>query len=179
MRIKRTPVFRGKIIEVDLETVKLPNGTTAELEIVHHPGGAAALALDDEERVCLLRQYRHAATSWLWEMPAGKLDPGETPVAAARRELQEEAGLRAGDWSSLGLLVSSPGVFTEVIHLYLARQLEPAPHDQEPHEVIEVHWIPLTQALAWACNGEIVDAKTLVGLFRAYEFLERENKFSG
>lgn len=179
MRIKRKPVYRGKIIEVDIDTVKLPNGKTAELEIIHHPGGAAALALDEEERVCLLRQYRHAANSWLWEMPAGRLDAGEAPQAAAERELREEAGLRAGDWSSLGLIVSSPGVFTEVIHLFLARQLTPAPHELEEHEVIEVHWVPLAQALAWACSGEIVDAKTLVGLFRAYEFLERENKYTG
>ncbi len=179
MRIKRKPVYRGKIIEVDIDTVKLPNGKTADLEIIHHPGGAAALALDEEERVCLLRQYRHAANSWLWEMPAGRLDAGETPQSAAQRELQEEAGLRADEWSSLGLLVSSPGVFTEVIHLFLARQLEKVAQAPEEHEVIEVHWVPLAQALAWACSGEIVDAKTLVGLFRAYEFLERENKFSG
>lgn len=173
MRIKRSPIYRGKIIEVAVETVKLPNGATAELEIVHHPGGAAALALDEDERVCLLRQYRHAANGWLWELPAGKLSPGEAPEAAARRELQEEAGIRAGEWHSLGLMASSPGVFTEVIHLYLARRLRLGAAAPDAHEVIEVHWMPLAQALAWACSGEIVDAKTLIALFRAYEFLER------
>lgn len=176
MRIKRTSVYRGKIVDVDIETVQLPNGKTADLEIVHHPGGAAALALDEEERVCLIRQYRHAANGWLWELPAGKLGPGEDPRVAVQRELREEAGLRAKEWKSLGLMVSSPGVFTEIIHLFLARQLSTGKPDPEEHEVIEVHWLPLSQALAWAVSGEVVDAKTLIGLFRAYEFLEREGK---
>lgn len=176
MRIKRSSVYRGKIVEVDIETVRLPNGKTADLEIVHHPGGATALAMDEEDRVCLIRQYRHAANGWLWELPAGKLESGEPPQQAARRELQEEAGLQAAEWKSLGLMVSSPGVFTEVIHLFLARQVSAAAASPDDHEVIEVHWIPLAQALAWAVSGEIVDAKTLIGLFRAYEFLEREGK---
>ena len=173
MRIQRAPVYRGKIIEAAVETVRLPNGVTAELEVIHHPGGAAALALDEDERVCLLRQYRHAVNGWLWELPAGKLSPGEPPETAARRELEEEAGLRAGEWHSLGLMVSSPGVFTEVIHLYRAGRLEHGTASPDAHEVIAVHWMPLAQALAWACSGEIVDAKTLIGLFRAYESMER------
>src|SRR5580700_4460862 len=94
---------------------------SALLEVVHHPGGAATVALDGEERICLLRQYRYVAGGWLWELPAGKLEPDEPPLATAQRELAEEAGVRARHWRSLGTVLSSPGVFTERLHLFLAR----------------------------------------------------------
>jgi 8-oxo-dGTP pyrophosphatase MutT (NUDIX family) len=162
-----TRLYTGKIIDLELEEVALPNGTVAELEIVHHPGGAAVVALDRENRVCLLRQYRHAAGGWLWELPAGKLDPGELPLTTAQRELEEEAGLRAARWGTLGKIVSSPGIFTEVVHLFLARELTRVPARTEAHELIEVHWVPYPEALARANADEITDAKTLVGLFRA------------
>jgi 8-oxo-dGTP pyrophosphatase MutT (NUDIX family) len=160
-------IFEGRIIRLTLDTVQLPNGAIAELEIVHHPGGAAIVALDAEGRVCLLRQYRHAAGGWLWELPAGKLDGGEAPLLCAQRELEEEAGMQAGDWQPLGKIVSSPGVFTEVIHLFLARTLTAVPTRAEDHEVIEVHWFPWSEALHMAQAGEIEDAKTLAGLLRA------------
>jgi 8-oxo-dGTP pyrophosphatase MutT (NUDIX family) len=163
----KTTVYRGKIIDVYLERVTLPNGAVAELEIIRHPGGAAVVALDNENRVCLLRQYRHVAGGWLWELPAGKLDAGEPPLDTAQRELEEEAGLRAGHWEPMGKIVSSPGIFTEIVHLFLARNLIHVPANPETHEIIEVHWIPFTEALAWAQANEITDAKTLVGLFRA------------
>ena len=160
-------IFEGRIIRLTLDTVQLPNGAIAELEIVHHPGGAAVVALDAGGRVCLLRQYRHAAGGWLWELPAGKLDGGEAPLLCAQRELEEEAGMQAGDWQALGKIMSSPGVFTEVIHLFLARTLTAVPARAEDHEVIEVHWFPWSEALHMAQAGEIEDAKTLAGLLRA------------
>ena len=163
----REQIYRGRVIELGLETVELPNGRTVELEIIRHPGGAAAVALDRRGRVCLLRQYRHAANGWLWELPAGKIHPGEEPFTTARRELIEEAGVTAGDWRDLGIMHSSPGVFTEIIHLYLARELEPTALEHESDEVIEVHWLPFAEALAWCRDGTITDAKTLIGLFRA------------
>jgi ADP-ribose pyrophosphatase len=167
MSEERKSIFRGRVIDLALERVTLPNGRETELEIVRHPGGAAAVALDAQGKVCLLRQFRHAAGGWLWELPAGKLDPGEAPLATAQRELQEEAGLLAADWHSLGRMVSSPGVFTEVIHLYLARGLTQVASATEEHELIEVHWLPFDRALAMARDGEITDAKSVVGLFRA------------
>lgn len=166
-RQRRQRVFRGKVVDVGLENVELPNGKSVELEIIRHPGGAAAVVLDDDEQVCLLRQYRHAAGGWLWELPAGKIDPGEDPFDTARREALEEAGVEAVDWIDLGLMNSSPGVFTEVIYLYLARGLRQTRHDHETDEVIEIHWLPLAQALDWCIDGTITDAKTLIGLFRA------------
>ncbi len=170
--LKREPIFQGRVIDVVLETVELPNERQVELEIVRHPGGAAAVALDEQGRVCLLRQYRHAGGGWLWELPAGKIDPGEEPLATATRELEEEAGVRAADWTDLGPMHSSPGVFTEVIHLWLARRLEIQPHTQEQDEVIEIHWLPLNQALDWCSDGTITDAKTLVGLYRTNALLK-------
>jgi len=160
-------IYRGRVIDLNLERVRLPDGGEIELEIVRHPGGAAVVALDRQGRVCLLRQYRHAGGGWLWELPAGKIDHREPPERTAGRELLEEAGVTAGRWESLGMLHSSPGVFDEVIHLYLARDLEHTSQQLEPNEVLEVHWVSLSEALEWAVSGRISDAKTLVGLFRA------------
>lgn len=160
-------VFRGKVIHVSHDKVTLPNGAEAELEVVHHPGGAAAVALDTAGRVCLLRQYRHAAAGWIWELPAGKLEPQEPPQATASRELEEEAGRRAQRWQSLGVILSSPGVFDEKIHLYLARDLSDVATNHEEHESIEVHWLPFEQALGMAQSNEIMDGKTVIGLLRA------------
>lgn len=160
-------IFQGRIIRLTLEQVKLPNGAQAEFEIVHHPGGAAAVAIDADNKVCLLRQYRHALREWLWEIPAGKLDPGESPLTTATRELEEEAGVRANSWESLGKVVSSPGVFTEAVHLFLARDLTHVAANAEAHEAFEVHWLPFAEALTRAQNGEYTDGKTVIALLRA------------
>jgi 8-oxo-dGTP pyrophosphatase MutT (NUDIX family) len=168
MAIEKTETkFRGRVITVNVETVKLPNGHTVDLEIIHHPGGAAVVALDGEERVCLLRQFRHAANGWIWELPAGKLEPHEPAFDTARRELIEEAGVHAREWFSLGTSLSSPGVFDEIIHLFLATGLEPVAASPEANEVFEVHWIPFAQARSWALSGPITDSKTVTGLMRA------------
>lgn len=160
-------VYDGKVVSLAVEQVELPNGEQVELEVVRHPGGAAAVAVDAERRVCLLRQYRHAVGGWLWELPAGKLDPGESPDSTARRELAEEAGVAAASWDALGDVVSSPGVFSEVVHLFLARELTATPAQREHGELFEVCWVPLAEALTRALEGEIRDAKTVIGLVRA------------
>ena len=164
---ERRTVFQGKVIDVGVERVRLPTGRNVELEVIRHPGGAAAVAIDDRGRVCLLRQYRYVAGGWLWELPAGKIDLGEAPAATAERELAEEAGLVAASWDSLGFMHSSPGVFAEVIHLFLARGLSEVNLGHDVDEVIEVHWLPLADALARCSDGTITDAKTLIGLYRA------------
>ena len=160
-------VFLGRVIKVTAGDVQLPNGERARYEIVHHPGGAAIVAIDASGRVCLLRQYRPAANGWVWELPAGRLEPGEPPAHTARRELCEEAGREATSWESLGSILSSPGVFAETIHLFVAHDLTEVPMQHERHEVIEPHWIPLQEAVARALSGEYTDAKTIIGLLRA------------
>jgi ADP-ribose pyrophosphatase len=165
--------FKGRVIEVNVERVELPNGSVADLEIIHHPGGAAVAAINDSGEICLLRQFRHAAQGWLWELPAGKIDNREPPLATAQRELEEEAGCIASRWESLGDVVSSPGVFTEVVHLFLATGLNATTARPEEHEVLEVHWKPLSEAVHMAQAGEMRDSKTVVGVFRAAALLQR------
>jgi 8-oxo-dGTP pyrophosphatase MutT (NUDIX family) len=157
-------VHTGRVLTLNLERVRLPNGSVAELEIAHHPGGAAIVALDDQDRVCLLRQFRHAAGGWITELPAGKLDNREPPIECARRELGEEVGMTARRWEQLGQFFSSPGVLTEVIHVFLARELEPCAATPEEHEVFEARWVPLAEAVRSADEGSLQDAKTLIGL---------------
>lgn len=167
MTFERKTIYEGRVIKVSVDTVDLPNGMRIPLEIVRHPGGAAVVALDAQQRICLLRQYRHAAGGYIYELPAGKLEPGEPPEVTIERELAEEAGMFAANWRSLGSYFSSPGVFTEIIHLYLATGLTPVAARPEADEVFEVEWWPLEQAVERARNGELADAKTIIGILRA------------
>jgi ADP-ribose pyrophosphatase len=159
--------YRGRVISVTVDEVTLPNGRQAALEVVHHPGGAAIVALNDLQQVCLLRQYRYVAGGWIWELPAGKLEPAEPPETTARRELVEEAGVMARDWEGLGTILSSPGVFSEVLHLFLARGLSATRAQPEDNEVLEVHWVSFRQACDMALSGELRDAKSIIGILRA------------
>ena len=162
----RASIYRGRPIELGLETAELPNGATIELEIVRHPGGAVVLALDEGDRVCLLRQYRHVVGDWIWELPAGVIEVGEDPLETAQRELREEAGLVATQWRELGTMLPSPGFCSEELFLYQAGTLSHVGADIQPDEQIEVHWHTLEQVKAMAVDGRIRDAKTLVALYR-------------
>lgn len=160
-------IYEGITIDVALEQASYPDGRSGTLEVIKHPGGAAVVAIDDEQRICLIRQYRHIAGGWIWELPAGRIDPGETPESTAPRELLEETGLVAKHWEPLGPILSSPGVFSEVLYLYLATGLEERAPDRHEDEYIEVHRVSLSQAIEWAHVGEINDAKTVIGILRA------------
>ena len=158
-------VYEGRIITLRLETLQLPNGRECELEVIHHPGGVGVVAEDAEGRFCLLRQYRHVAGGWLWEIPAGKRETGEDPSLTASRELREEAGMTASHWSWLGETITSPGIFTEVVQLYHASGLRAQSTAHEAEEVIEVHWMPLAEIQTMIRRGDITDAKTLAGFY--------------
>jgi 8-oxo-dGTP pyrophosphatase MutT (NUDIX family) len=164
-------IYQGRVIRLTVEEVRLPNGRLTTLEIAHHPGGAAVVAIDAQDRVCLLRQFRHAAGGWVDELPAGKLEGDEPPLACAQRELAEEAGMRAEHWTALGSFFTSPGVFTEVIHLFLARGLAPVAMRPETDEVLEARWLPFGESLSLARSGGLRDGKSIVGLVWADEQL--------
>lgn len=169
---KITRIYNGRLIDVNIEEVRLPNDHVATLEIVHHPGGAAVVALDETNRICLVKQYRHAAGGWIWEIPAGKIDHQEPPLQTAQRELEEEVGRQAAQWRSLGDYLSSPGFLTEVVHLFLATELEVVKDQLEAGEVLEVHWLPFEHAMRMARSGELRDGKSLAALLRAAAYVQ-------
>jgi ADP-ribose pyrophosphatase len=161
-------IYRGRIVHLTIEDVTLPNGHVTPLEIVRHPGAAAVAAVDEQGAVTLLRQYRHAVGDYLWEVPAGKRDPGESPADCATRELAEEAGLVAMRMEPVGSIVTCPGFCDEVIHLFVATRLRKVPMAREVDEVIEtVATFSLSQAVEMVRSGEIRDAKTIAALLQA------------
>ncbi|HHM06154.1 MAG TPA: NUDIX hydrolase [Gammaproteobacteria bacterium] len=157
-------VYQGRILRLEAGEFLLPHGRRTRMEVVRHPGGVAIAALNEQGELCLVRQYRPPLEAWIWELPAGKRDKHEPPLDTARRELEEEAGLRAARWDMLGEIYPAPGYSDEVIHLFLARQLSAVPQRLEPDELLESHWIPLQQARGWLYDGTIRDAKSQVGI---------------
>ncbi len=165
---KQTLHFRGRIITVSTDEVVLPNGYKAELEVVRHPGEPRWWPSMRRIECACSGNTAMSRTDGSGELPAGKLEPNEPPLITAQRELVEEAGVSAQHWESLDSYFSSPGIFTEILHLYLATGITPAVASLESAEVIEVHWMPFAEALEWAMNGTIRDGKTLIGLMRAH-----------
>lgn len=161
-------IFKGKVVTLTLETVTLPNGATVELEVVRHPGAAAIVPMKDERTVILIRQFRLAAGGYIYEIPAGKLHPGEDPHLCAERELEEEIGYRAGKIERLETFFTAPGFTDEVMHLFLATGLTKTKQNLDHDEVLEVIEMPLEGAIARIRDGTIRDAKTIVGLQSVY-----------
>lgn len=162
-----TPAHQGRVIQVSTHRLRFSNGLEYDTDYVRHPGAAAVVAVDSADRVCLVRQYRHAVADFLWEIPAGKLDPGEPPEACAVRELQEETGIAAGRWTPLGIYIPAPSLFTELIHLYLARDLTVGAANPDADEELEMQWMPLEEAIGNVLHGEWNDGKTAMALCRA------------
>jgi len=177
--VTRNPIYKGRIVAFGVESIVQPDGRRLDIEVARHPGGAAVVALDGQGRVCLLRQFRGPFEAWLWELPAGKIDHGEPALTTAQRELEEEAGLKAEHWHSLGTIVTCPGFSDEVIHLFLATRLAQGTVNTEAEEYIETHWLPLEETIQRADSGEIRDAKTLVALYRASRTLSKETGAPG
>lgn len=159
--------FAGRVIEVRVDDVRLEDGTAAKREVVIHRGSVAVVAVDRQDRVLLIRQYRHAAGVELWEIPAGRIDGTEEPQAAAVRELAEEAGLRAGAFQLLLDVFITPGYSSERMLIFLARDLTAGQAAPDPDERIKPQWFGLPEALAMCLDGRIRDVKTVAGLFCA------------
>ena len=172
--IERETIFEGKVVRLYLDKVLLPTGKEAEREVVLHWGAVGMVALDDEEKVFLVRQYRHPTGKELIEIPAGKLSPGEEPLDCAQRELMEEIGYSAEEWRELTSFYTSPGFSDEMLHLYLARDLKEGVADPEEDEFLEILHLPLQEALAMVARGEIQDSKTIVGLALCHMYINGE-----
>jgi ADP-ribose pyrophosphatase len=157
-------VYDGKILNLRVDRAALPGGGEAIREVVEFRGGVAILALDDAQRVMLIRQYRYAVGESLWELPAGMLEPGELPQVCAERELEEETGYRAARIEPLCRFYSTPGATNEVLHIYLATGLTPGRARPEADERIQVIPTAWDDALAMVERGEIRDGKTIIGL---------------
>ena len=159
-------VYSGRVVDFSVEKVALPDGSEITREVVRHPGAVAIVPLLSPREVVLIKQFRYSAGKTLWEIPAGTLEPGETPTACAERELTEETGYRAGKIVPMGGFYTSPGFCTEFLHLFLALELEHRGLKLDSDERIEVHPMDLKEAFDKIENGEIVDAKTIVGLLK-------------
>ena len=166
--IKSEMIYTGKVLNLRRDEVELLDGRRAFREIVEHVPAVAIIALDDQERVLLVRQYRKPAERYMDEIPAGSMDPGEEPLEAARRELAEETGYRARHWELICSYFSAPGFSAEELFLFAASGLEAGETDPDEDEVIEVLWTPLEDAYQGIFKGEIQDSKTIIGLQYMY-----------
>lgn len=165
-------VYTGRVVSLDVDTVTFPNGTVGELEMIRHPGASAVVPfLDDpaeaDPRIVLIRQYRHATGGYLFEIPAGRLDPGEQPEQCALRELREETGYSAAHVTHVTTFWTTPGFTDERIHIYVASGLEEGDSALEADEILDLHPTPLSRALQMIGSGEITDGKSMIGILLA------------
>ena len=165
--LEREEIFRGKIVDLRVDRVRLPNGHVSDLEVIAHPGAAVVVPLTATGDVVLVRQFRYATGGWLLELPAGKLSAGEKPASCAARELEEETGLRPGRLEPLGWIWSTPGFTDERMWLFIARDLEQGRQNLEGEEVLELTSLSFAEALSRVERGEINDAKTVCALLLA------------
>lgn len=166
-------MFSGRVIQTELDTALLPNGSVASREVVRHPGGVAVLPLHDDGTVTLVRQFRYPFGAVLLEAPAGKLDPGEDPGPASRRELSEETGFTARTFTDLGAILPSPGFCDEVIHLYLATGLTAGASHPDEDEFVDTVRMPLDELVEQVMSGAVTDAKTVALALKTQRLLEK------
>lgn len=159
-------IFNGHVFRVTLDTVELENGATSKREIVHHHGGACVLAVTDQDEVYMVRQFRYAFGEEIWELPAGKLEAGEDPFEAAKRELEEECGVTADDYTDLGVLYPTVGYDSEKIYIWMARGLHATHQHLDAGEFLDVHKVPYADALRMVMDGTIRDSKTVAAVLK-------------
>ena len=175
-KLESQQLYDGKIVKLFRDRVELPNGKTAFREVVRHPGGVIILPIDGAGNVYMVRQFRYPYDRVILEIPAGKLEYGEEPLLAAKRELEEEIGAVAEDWLHLGDIWPTPGFCDEVQHLYLARRLKFGETHPDEDEFLEQVCIPFAEAVAMAADGRLQDSKSVVALLRAHLLMEVEKK---
>ena len=173
----RTNIHQGKVYNLIKENVTLDNGITTDMEFIEHPGATAIIPLLNKTRIVLLNQYRHALRKYIWEIPAGTLDPRESALNCAKRELIEETGFSAGKWHHLGEITPVPGYSDECIHIYLARELQTAERHLDKDEIIQVHEVEYEEAFHMIRRGDIQDAKSIAGLFLAFDWLKEKGSW--
>ncbi|MCG3114230.1 MAG: NUDIX hydrolase [Candidatus Manganitrophus sp. SA1] len=161
-------IYRGKIVHLFVESAALPNGKTFELEVVRHPGASAVVPLKEDGKVVLIYQYRHAAGGFIYEVPAGKLSPGEAPESCAEREVEEEVGYKVGKLEKLTTIFTAPGFCDEQIHLFLGTELVFSGQQLGEDEVLQVIEMPFEEAMNRIEDQTIRDAKSIVALELAY-----------
>ncbi|RJP21392.1 MAG: NUDIX hydrolase [Candidatus Abyssobacteria bacterium SURF_5] len=165
-------IYCGRVVDLSVETIQYPDGSGAKREVVRHPGAVAVVPLLSPHEVILIRQFRYCAGAVLWEIPAGTLERGEDPTECAHRELIEEVGYRAREMERLCAFYTSPGFCNEFLHVFAARNLEPAKAELDKDEQIEAHPVALSEAFRKIDAGEIVDAKTIIGLLKIRQRLQ-------
>lgn len=167
-KVSSETIFEGRIVKVTVDQARLPDGNLAVREVVYHPGGVAVLALDEDNMVTLVRQFRYPIQQLLLELPAGKLDHGadEDRILGAKRELSEETGLEAEEWTYLGCMLASPGFCDEALHMYLARGLRRIGQHLDEDEFLDVVTMPFDQLVEQVMDGTITDAKTVAATLK-------------
>ena len=158
-------LHKGKVFSLVSENITLANGLTVDMDVIRHPGASAIVPFRGRDTLILIRQYRHAIGDHIWEIPAGTLDPGETPIDCAKRELIEETGYSAENWQTLGEITPVPGYSDERVHLFMATGLTPAQQKLDPDEILDVQEVKLSQAVEMVYCGKIQDGKTISALF--------------
>lgn len=171
--LSRKEIYQGRILRLHVDEIELPNGRHSSREVVEHADGVGILALDEEDQVLLVSQYRYVFSKVLEEIPAGKLDEGEEPAAGALRELREETGAVPGRFVSLGKILPSPGCFGETLHLFLAQELRMEQQALDEDEFLNVSRVPFDELVRRVVNGEIEDAKTVAAVLKAKLLLGR------
>ena len=167
-------VFEGVLLKVDKDSVKLPNGKITTRELVRHPGAVAVVAITDQNEIIFVEQYRYPLGTVMLEIPAGKLDLGEEPLACAKRELSEETGFEAAEWIPLNAIATTPGFSDEVIHLFVAKKLKQFYQHTDSDEFITIKRFSMDTVKMMVAKGIVYDAKTICALF-AYELFNNNN----
>jgi len=162
--ISKQEIFNGQVVKLTLHNIELPDGRKSTREVINHPGGVAILAIDEQDRVYLVKQYRKPLEKEILEIPAGKLNPGEDPFLCAQRELKEETGLTATRWDKIAAYYTTPGFTDEVLHVYIAQELAVGTACPDEDEILSLIVMPIAEAIQLVKDGEICDGKSIIAL---------------